>query len=55
VPSNAKVEVYNLHGKRIYTSNGRGEKSFALTIPIQTKGIYIVKIDNANAMRVAVR
>ncbi|MDR2555448.1 MAG: C10 family peptidase [Fibromonadaceae bacterium] len=41
VPNNAKVGVYNLQGKQIYSAevvNGR------LKIPVQTKGMYIIKI-----------
>ena len=42
LPSNAKVEVYNLQGKRIYSAHP--ENPQILTIKVQTKGMYIVKI-----------
>jgi len=41
VQNNAKVGVYNLQGKQVYSAeivNGR------LKIPVQTKGMYIIKI-----------
>jgi hypothetical protein len=41
LPPNAKIEVYNLHGKRIHLSNS--ENSQILKILVQTKGMYIVK------------
>ena len=41
LPSNTKIEVYNLQGKRIYS--GYSENSKILRIGVQTKGIYIVK------------
>ncbi|MDR2582834.1 MAG: CotH kinase family protein [Fibromonadaceae bacterium] len=41
MPSNTKIEVYNLQGKRIYS--GYSENSGILKIPVQTKGIYIIK------------
>jgi len=41
LPSNTKIEVYNLQGKRIYS--GYSENNQILRIGIQTKGIYIVK------------
>jgi hypothetical protein len=52
LPQNAKVEVYNLHGKRIYSANS--ENSQILKILVQTKGMYIIKV-NSNAMRIAVK
>jgi len=51
MPANAKVEIYNLQGKRIYFANS--ENSKILRIPVQT-GVYIVKIGN-QTLRVAVR
>jgi hypothetical protein len=42
VPSEAKVEVYNLHGKRIYMGNP--ENPLIMKIMVQTKGMYIVKV-----------
>ncbi|MDR2581185.1 MAG: T9SS type A sorting domain-containing protein, partial [Fibromonadaceae bacterium] len=63
VPQNAKVEVYNLKGKRVYshpafgTPPQRGISSHdnpqILVIEVQ-KGIYIVKINN-QALRVGVK
>jgi len=41
LPSNSKIEVYNLQGKRIYS--GYSENSKIQRILVQTKGIYIVK------------
>jgi hypothetical protein len=52
LPKNAKVEVYNLQGKRIHFSNS--ENSQILKIQVQTKGLYVVKIGNER-MRVAVK
>jgi len=40
--NNTKIEVYSLQGKRIYF--GYSESSKILRIPVQTKGMYIVKI-----------
>jgi len=45
LPKNAKVEIYNLQGKLIFTSekySNRGSDN--LVIPVQAKGIYIAKI-----------
>ena len=36
---NAKVEVYNMNGQCVYNGN-------ATTIPVSTKGLYIVKVNN---------
>ena len=52
LPQNAKVEVYNLQGKRIYSAHPENPK--ILRIGVQTKGIYIVKV-GTQTMRVAVR
>jgi len=41
LPSNAKAEIYNLQGKRIYFGNSRNSQ--ILKIQVQTKGMYIVK------------
>jgi hypothetical protein len=54
LPNNAKVEVYNLRGEKV----GVGFKPVQatnLTIPMQTKGMYIVKITNAGTFRVSVK
>jgi len=42
LPSNAKIEVYSLQGKLIYSGN------FENKIPVQTKGIYIVKVKSGS-------
>ena len=39
---NARVEVYNLQGKRIYSGNSGNSK--ILRIPVQTRGVYIVRV-----------
>jgi hypothetical protein len=52
LPQNARVEIYNLEGKRLRSNNPENLK--ILRIMVQTKGIYIVKINN-NVMRIAVR
>ncbi|MCL2283984.1 MAG: YDG domain-containing protein [Fibromonadales bacterium] len=41
VPQNAKIEVYNLRGERIYSANQ--ENPLIMKIMVQTKGLYIVK------------
>ncbi|MDR2731591.1 MAG: InlB B-repeat-containing protein, partial [Fibromonadaceae bacterium] len=51
LPTNAKVEVYNLHGKRVYMGNPVNPK--IMKIMVQT-GIYIIKV-NKNTLRVVVR
>jgi len=43
LPSNAKIEVYNLQGKHIYSA-AYPENSKILRIGVQTKGMYIVQI-----------
>jgi len=52
LPANAKVELYNLQGKRIYSAYS--ENSEILRILVQTKGMYIVKIGTGNILRVSV-
>ena len=42
LPGNAKVEMYNLQGKRMYSANSGNSQS--LKIFAQTNGVYIVKI-----------
>ena len=39
VPKDAKVEVYNLKGRQVYSANSENSK-----ILVQTKGLYIVKV-----------
>jgi hypothetical protein len=51
LPRNAKVEAYNLHGKRIYSGNPENPK--ILKIMVQTRGIYVVKA-GTQTFRVAV-
>ncbi|MDR2583765.1 MAG: T9SS type A sorting domain-containing protein [Fibromonadaceae bacterium] len=41
LPPNTNVEIYNAQGKRIYFGNSENSQ---IRIPVQTKGIYIVKI-----------
>ena len=43
--ANAKIEVFNLSGKRVNILNSGNSQ--ILKIPVQTKGMYIVKINNA--------
>jgi PKD repeat protein len=52
LPNNAKVQIYNLQGKRIYSANSANSQ--ILQIPVQTKGMYVVKIGK-QSFRVAVR
>jgi len=52
LPSNAKVEVYNLQGKCIYSSHPENPK--ILRIGVQTKGMYIIKI-GTQTIRAVVR
>ncbi len=47
LPSNAKIEVYNLQGKRIYS--GFPENHQILRIGVQTKGVYIIRIRQGNS------
>ena len=51
LPANAKIEIYNLQGKRIYSANHENPK--ILKIGVQT-GVYIVKAGN-QTLKVAVR
>jgi len=43
LPSNAKVEVYNLQGKRIYSANSANSQTLQIQVP---KGMYVVKAAN---------
>jgi hypothetical protein len=52
LPRNTKIQVYSLQGKQIYSTNSGNSQ--ILRIPVQTKGMYIVKAGN-QTMRVAVR
>jgi len=54
LPSNAKIEVYNLQGKLIYTTSGKSlnrenRGSDNLQIPVQTKGVYIIRVKKGNS------
>jgi endo-1,4-beta-D-glucanase Y len=42
LPGNAKIEVYNLRGKLVYSQFSTLNSQF---IPIQTKGLYIAKVN----------
>jgi hypothetical protein len=42
LPGNAKVEMYNLQGKRVYAGNSANLQT--LSISVQAKGFYIVKV-----------
>jgi len=56
LPKNAKIDVYNLQGKQIYSHNS--ENSQILRISVQTKGMYIVKISSGSetkTLRMAVK
>jgi len=52
LPKNTKIDIYNLQGKRLHSTNS--ENSQILKIPVQTKGMYIVKV-GTQTLRVAVR
>ncbi|GBU24576.1 hypothetical protein R83H12_01210 [Fibrobacteria bacterium R8-3-H12] len=57
LPANAKIEVYNIQGKRIYSTTSHSPLATSLTIGVQT-GVYIVKASfgsEKKIMRVAVR
>ncbi|MDR2581645.1 MAG: C10 family peptidase [Fibromonadaceae bacterium] len=59
LPQGAKVKVYNLQGKRIYNSqlstlNSQLLPHSQLIIKVQTKGVYIIKINN-QTLRIAVK
>jgi len=51
VPYGAKVQLYNIRGEQIYFVNSKNSQ--ILRIPIQTKGMYFVKI-NGQTLRVPV-
>ena len=54
LPPNAKVEVYNLQGKQVYSTTSHFPLATPLKIEVQTKGMYIIKV-NSQTLRVAVR
>jgi hypothetical protein len=45
VPSGAKIKVYNLQGKQVYMNNPKNP--LIMKIKVQTKGMYIVKVNTA--------
>jgi len=47
IPSNAKIEIYNLQGKLVYSTYS--ENSKIPQIPVQTKGMYIIRIKQGNS------
>jgi hypothetical protein len=51
VPKGAKIDIYNLQGKRIYNSPFSTLNS--QLIPVQAKGIYFIKVNN-QALRIPV-
>jgi len=52
LPQSAKIEVYSIQGKQIYSTNS--ENSNILRIVVQTKGMYIVKV-GTQTIRAVVR
>jgi len=50
LPNNIKIEVYNLQGQRVYS--GYSENNQTLRIPVQTKGIYILKTMHGSEKKV---
>jgi hypothetical protein len=50
LPPNAKIQIYSLQGKRIYSANHANPQ--ILKIPVQTKGVYLVNI-NGKTFKVA--
>jgi hypothetical protein len=52
LPRNAKVQIYSLQGKQIYSAHS--DNSQILRIVVQTKGMYIVKAGNQTT-RITVR
>jgi hypothetical protein len=52
LPQNAKVDVYNLLGERIYSAYPGNPQ--ILRILVQTKGIYLVKINNQTSLKVTI-
>ncbi|GBU23421.1 hypothetical protein R83H12_00032 [Fibrobacteria bacterium R8-3-H12] len=53
LPANAKVEVYNLQGKRIYSTTSHSPLATSLNIKVQT-GVYLLKI-GSQTTKVAVK
>jgi hypothetical protein len=44
LPQGTKVEVYNLQAKRVYSTTNHSSLVTGLIIPIQTKGMYFIKV-----------
>ncbi|MCL2208127.1 MAG: T9SS type A sorting domain-containing protein, partial [Fibromonadales bacterium] len=53
LPENAKVAVYNMQGKQIYSARAEKYQS-QLKIGVKTKGVYLVKV-NSQTLRIAVK
>jgi len=47
LPSSAKIEIYNLQGKLVYSTYS--ENSKIPQIPVQTKGVYIIRVKQGNS------
>jgi formylglycine-generating enzyme required for sulfatase activity len=50
IPNGAKIDVYNIHGKRVHSATSQFSTS---QIEVQAKGIYFVKVNN-QALRIPV-
>ena len=53
LPSSAKVEIYNLRGELVHSSTSHSPLATS-HIKVQTKGIYIIKVNN-QVLRIPVR
>jgi len=51
VPSNARLEVYNLQGKRIHSGRSTANTH---TVYVQSKGVYFIRVDK-QTLRIVVR
>jgi len=51
LPNNAKAEIYNLQGKRIYSTHSGNSQ--ILRIPVQTKGVYIIRASYGSEIKTA--
>ena len=50
LPANVNVEIYNLKGSRVYSANSGNSQ--ILRILVQTKGLYIIKIQTGSEKQV---
>jgi hypothetical protein len=52
LPANAKIELYNMKGKCLYAGNSGNFQT--LKIPVQAKGVYVIRVHavGANGSRV---